>query len=91
MHYVLGAGRLGPSACCPAPTRHIIASGTLEGFFGRLKIEFFHGCDWTGVTLEEFMGMLDAYLRWYRDVRIKGDLDCRSPMQYRRDLGLLAA
>ena len=61
-----------------------------EGFFGRLKIEFFHGCDWAGVTLEEFMGMLDAYLRWYRDVRIKGDLDYRSPMQYRRDLGLLA-
>lgn len=62
-----------------------------EGFFGRLKIEFFHGCDWAGVTLEEFMDMLDAYLRWYRDVRIKGDLDYRSPMQCRRDLGLLAA
>ena len=66
-------------------------SARCEGFFGRLKIEFFHGCDWTGVTLEEFMDMLDAYLRWYRDVRIKGDLDYRSPMQYRRDLGLLAA
>lgn len=62
-----------------------------EGFFGRLKIEFFHGCDWAGVTIEEFMDMLDAYLRWYGDVRIKGDLDYRSPMQYRRDLGLLAA
>lgn len=62
-----------------------------EGFFGRLKIEFFHGCDWAGVTIEEFVDMLDAYLRWYRDVRIKGDLDYRSPMQYRRDLGLLAA
>ena len=62
-----------------------------EGFFGRLKIEFFHGCDWAEVTIEEFMGMLDAHLRWYRDVRIKGDLDYRSPMQYRRDLGLLAA
>ena len=62
-----------------------------EGFFGRLKIEFFHGCDWAGVTIEEFADMLDAYLRWYRDVRIKGDLDHRSPMQYRRDLGLLAA
>ena len=62
-----------------------------EGFFGRLKIEFFHGRDWSGVTIEEFMGMLDAYLRWYGDVRIKSDLDYRSPMQYRRDLGLLAA
>ena len=61
-----------------------------EGFFGRLRIEFFHGRDWSGVTVEEFMGMLDAYLRWYRDVRIKSDLDYRSPMQYRRDLGLLA-
>lgn len=61
-----------------------------EGFFGRLKIEFFYGCDWAGVTIEEFGDMLDAYLRWYRDVRIKGDLDYRSPMQHRRDLGLAA-
>ena len=70
--------------CSPGSARR-------EGFFGRLKIEFFHGCDWAGVTIEMFMGMLDAYLRWYRDVRMKGGLDCRSPMQYRRDLGLLAA
>ena len=41
-------------------------------------------------TVEEFRDMLDAYLRWYRDVRIKGDLDYRSPMQHRRDLGLAA-
>ena len=61
-----------------------------EGFFGRLKVEFFHGCDWDGVTIGEFVGMLDAYLRWYRDVRIKSDLGYRSPMQYRRDLGLAA-
>ena len=61
-----------------------------EGYFGRLKIEFFYGCDWSGVTIEKFMGMLDAYLRWYRDIRIKSDLDYRSPMQYRRDLGLAA-
>ncbi len=66
-------------------------SARCEGFFGRLETEFFHGCDWAGVTIEKFMDMLDAYLRWYRDVRIKGDLDYRSPMQYRRDLGLLAA
>ena len=51
---------------------------------------FFYGCDWAGAALEEFMDMLEAYLRWYRDVRIKGDLDCRSLMQYRRDLGLAA-
>lgn len=60
-----------------------------EGFFGRLKIEFFYGRDWNGVTLDEFADMLDAYLRWYRDVRLKSDLGYRSPMQYRRDLGLI--
>ena len=61
-----------------------------EGFFGRLKIEFFHGCDWAGVTIDEFAGMLDAYMRWYRDVRIKSDLGYRSPMAYRMELGLVA-
>ena len=66
-------------------------SARCEGFSGRLVTELFHGCGWTGAALEEFMDMLGAYLRWYRDVRIKGDLDCRSPMQHRRDLGLPAA
>lgn len=80
----------GRPACGPAPGAHISGPGTLEGYFGRLKIEFFYGRDWGGVTIGEFMGMLDAYLRWYRDVRIKSDLDYRSPMQYRRDLGLAA-
>jgi hypothetical protein len=63
----------------------------MRGLLGRLKTEFFHGCDWAGVTIEKFMDMLDACLRWHSDARIKGDLDCRSPMQCRRDLGLLAA
>jgi transposase InsO family protein len=42
-----------------------------EGFFGRLKNEFFHGRDWRGVTAEEFMGMLDAWMRFYREGRLK--------------------
>lgn len=41
-----------------------------------------------GVTIDEFVGMLDAYLRWHRDVRVKSDLGYRSPAQYRRDLGM---
>lgn len=43
-----------------------------------------------GITLDEFADMLEGYLGWYRDVRLKSDLDYRSPMQYRRDLGLIA-
>ena len=78
--------RMGASAFA----QHITTLSSLEGFFGRLKVEFFYGRDWSGITIEEFMGMLDAYLRWYRDARIKSDLGYRSPMQYRRDLGLAA-
>ena len=61
-----------------------------EGLFGRLKVEFFYGCDWTGVTMERFIELLDEYLVWYRDEKIKSDLGYRSPMQYRKDLGLAA-
>ena len=61
-----------------------------EGLFGRLKVEFFQGRDWQGVSLGEFEAMLDAYLTWYRDERLKSDLGYRSPMQYRRDLELIA-
>ena len=42
MHYVLGAGWPGPSACRPAPTRHIIASSALESFFGTPRNEWYH-------------------------------------------------
>ena len=42
-----------------------------EGFFGRIKIEFFYGRDWSGVTAEEFMVRLDAWMRFYRERRLK--------------------
>lgn len=40
--------------------------------------------------MERFMELLDEYLVWYRDEKIKSDLGYRSPMQYRKDLGLAA-
>ena len=42
-----------------------------EGFFGRLKNEFFHGRDWRGVTAEEFMARLDAWMRFYSERRLR--------------------
>ena len=42
-----------------------------EGFFGRLKQEFFHERSFTGVSMDKFVGMLDEYMVWYRDKRIK--------------------
>lgn len=38
-----------------------------EGFFGRLKQEFFHKRSFAGVSMDEFIGMLDDYMVWYRD------------------------
>lgn len=58
-----------------------------EGFFGRLKNEFFYYSDWSGVTAEEFMGRLDAYMRYYCEGRIKESLEWMSPNEYRRSLG----
>ena len=69
---------------------HSPDNSRMEGFFGRLKIEFFYGRDWDGVSIEEFMDMLDAYLMWYRDVRLKSDLGYVSPKRYREERGLAA-
>ncbi|MBT1167319.1 IS3 family transposase [Bifidobacterium simiarum] len=61
-----------------------------EGFFGRLKNEFFHGRDWTGVGYQEFHERLAAYLTHYNETRIKKSLGWMSPVQYRKHLGLAA-
>ncbi|KFI90926.1 Integrase, catalytic region [Bifidobacterium saguini DSM 23967] len=61
-----------------------------EGFFGRLKNEFYHGRDWKGVDYDEFRRRLTAYLTHYNETRIKKSLGWMSPVQYRRHLGLAA-
>ena len=61
-----------------------------EGFFGRLKNELFYPRDWLSTTIEEFVAALDAYIRWYNEVRIKISLGYRSPMEHRRNLAIAA-
>ena len=61
-----------------------------EGFFGRLKNEMFYNRTWEGVTIEEFIDILNTYIQWYSEKRIKVSLGGMSPMQYRRSLGLVA-
>ena len=60
-----------------------------EGFFGRLKNEMFYGRKWNGVSIDEFIDVLDAYIRWYNEDRIKESLGWMSPLEYRRSLGLV--
>jgi transposase InsO family protein len=59
-----------------------------EGFFGRLKNELFYSRNWLCTTTEEFMVALDEYIRWYNEGRIKLSLGARSPIEYRRHLGI---
>jgi Transposase and inactivated derivatives len=61
-----------------------------EGFFGRLKNEFFYHRNWAGYTFEQFKSELDEYIRWYNDLRIKKSLGWMSPTEYRLSLGLAA-
>ena len=61
-----------------------------EGFFGRLKNEMFYNQSWTGVSIEKFIDVLDEYLSWYNEKRIKLSLGAMSPLEFRRSLGLVA-
>ena len=42
-----------------------------EGFFGRLKNEFFYGRNWQGFSAEEFIERLDSWMRFYSEGRLK--------------------
>lgn len=59
-----------------------------EGFFGRLKNEFFYNRSWHNITIEEFCEQLNQYIHWYNEKRIKVSLQGMSPVQYRQSLGI---
>jgi len=43
---------------------------------------------WNGVSISEFIDVLDKYLVWYNEKRIKLSLGAMSPVEYRKNLGL---
>jgi putative transposase len=61
-----------------------------EGVFGRVKNEMFYNRSWANVSIDEFIDILDGYLRWYNEKRIKMSLGAMSPLEYRRSLNLVA-
>ena len=58
-----------------------------EGFFGRLKNEMYYGRSWFGVTVDQFVESLNAYIHWYNEKRIKSSLGGMSPIEYRKSIG----
>ena len=65
-------------------------NAAMEGFFGRLKNEFFYHRSWAATTMSEFIERLDSYLRFYNEERPKQSLGWLSPSQYRTSIGLAA-
>ena len=39
----------------------------------------FYSRDWRSTSIEQFIQLLDAYIRWYNEKRIKSSLGYRSP------------
>lgn len=76
-------------------TRSMSAKGcspdnaAVEGFFGRPRQEFFHKRSFAGVSMDGFIDMLNDYMVWYRDKRIKTEYGT-GIMDRRRKLGLVA-
>ena len=61
-----------------------------EGFFGRLKTELFYPRSWQATTIEQFVQIVDSYIHWYNEKRIKISLGSLSPVEYRKSLGFSA-
>ena len=66
-----------------------LVRAAFEGFFGRLKQEFYHNQDHQDQRIDEFIDDLDDYLVWYRDKRIKTQYGT-SIRRHRQQLGLMA-
>lgn len=71
---------MGAKGCSP--------DNAAEGFFGRLKQEFYHNRDHQDQSIDEFIDGLHSYLRWYRDERkTQYGISIR---RHRQELGLIA-
>ena len=59
-----------------------------EGFFGRSKNEMSYNRSWRNITVERFIELVDEYIRWYNEKRIKFSLGGMSPVEYRASIGI---
>ena len=54
-----------------------------EGLFGRIKNEILYNRDFTGISIQKFIDILNDYLIWYYEKRIKISFGNMSPREYR--------
>ena len=48
----------------------------------------FYPRNWQTTTIEQFIQIVDSYIHWYNDKRIKMSLGSLSPSEYMESLGL---
>jgi putative transposase len=61
-----------------------------EGLFGRPKTELFYPRNGQATTIEQFIKVVDSYIRWDNEKRIRISLGSLSLLEYRESLGLAA-
>ena len=61
-----------------------------EGHFGSIKNEMFYNHSWDDISVTEFINILDEYMHWFSQKRIKMSLGGVSPIEYRKKLGLVS-
>ena len=54
----------------------------------QIKNEMFYNRDWHAVSLTKFEQILDEYLNWYAQKRIKVSLGGLSPVEFRKRNGI---
>ena len=52
-----------------------------EGFFGRLKNDMFCNKAWIGISVDEFMEILNEYLYWYKEKKNQDVAGCQESAQ----------
>ena len=65
-------------------------NAAMEGFFGLLKKEFWHGRDWSGWTPARFIEELGGWIGRYNTERRSDALGGRTPAEFRAALGRAA-
>ena len=62
----------------------------MRGFLREVETELFYPRNWQDFTVDQFSRIVDSYIRWYNEKRIKISLGSLSPLEYRVSLGITA-
>ena len=62
----------------------------MRRIFRAFKNEMFYNRSWQDVSIEQFVDVLNSYIQWYNEKRIKMSLGAMSPIDYRKSIDIAA-